>query len=106
MVGVYIACSLVEVQVNFSFGKWNMSLYTSHIATIEALSSLFNWSNLSWSRKLVNLQSLFATAESVKVNETPPSSSLSRSTRVVRPSGPCLVYYTGDTKTIFTPCQC
>ena len=80
MVGVCIACSIVEVPVNLSFGKWNMLFYSSHIATIEALSSLFKWSNLSWSHKLVSLQSLFATAESVKVNEPSSSSRLSKST--------------------------
>jgi len=58
-----------------------MSLYSSHILTIVALSSLFKWPNLSWLRKLLSLQSLFATSDRAKVNETYPSSRLCRSTR-------------------------
>jgi hypothetical protein len=78
---VGIACSIVVVQVNLSFGKWNISVYSSHIVTIDALSSLLKWSNLSWLRKLVSLQSLLATAEKAKVNEPSPSSRLARSTQ-------------------------
>ena len=61
-VGVGIACSMVEVRVNLSFGKWNTSLYSSHIVTLDAFSP-FKWFSFSWLHKSVSLQSLFTTAE-------------------------------------------
>lgn len=79
VVGVGIACSIVEVRVNLSSGKWEMSLYSSRIFSMDALS-LFNWCSLSWLRRLESLLPLPATAENFSASVLSLSSRPSNTT--------------------------